>query len=127
MNYTSKIIILLLFLVNVTSANDFKKLIGSYSPISKGYWSYGDLVIESDKISWKECKNTPFKIYKIENGNYYLELLTSEYCGFDERGAFMILKLEGREIEASVCEKLEEFQKNPGDRYCSWGVLKRRN
>ena len=29
MNYTSKIIVLVLFLVNVTYANDFKKLIGN--------------------------------------------------------------------------------------------------
>lgn len=103
-------------------------LIGTWQPYGKGYKQFGDLVIGKDVLSWSVCQNVRYRVFKRTADTYYIEQTDPSPCDFSFVGTkYLVLVLKDKELEASICRERDEFDRPPTEKYCSWGILNKKN
>lgn len=97
-------------------------LIGTWEPYSRGYQPLGDLTMGAEMLSWGPCQNVRYRVFRRTDKAYYIELVGEPPCTV--RGAsHLVLVPAENSLEVSRCRGRDEFDKPPEKRYCSWGIL----
>lgn len=100
---------------------------GTWSPYSRNYQRFGDLVLGADFLSWGACMRTEYRVLQVKELAYYLELLAAPPCTLRVGGSFFILAPSDRGLEVSVCATRDELDRPRSERHCSWGILNKKD
>lgn len=104
------------------------KLLGTWTPLGRGYMAIGDLTFETQTLSWGFCEKAPYRVLREDGETYLVQfLLVAPACRIGGISSFLIVEPAERGIEVSICRDPGEFQKPKGDRQCSHGVLARQS
>lgn len=104
-----------------------ENLLGVWSPYSRSYQEFGDLVLGANSLSWGPCAQTAYRVLQVKDQTYYLELLASSACTLSIRGAFVILAQSDKGLEVSLCGLRDELDRAPSERHCDWGIFNKKD
>lgn len=99
-----------------------EQLLGRFRPYSKSYWDFGDLTIRSDALSWGQCKDVKYRVFRRMNNIHYIEQEDSHPCKFSAQSTYLVIVQSADGIEVSICPTRDEFDKGTQAK-CSWGVV----
>ena len=98
-------------------------VLGEWQPYGEGYRQFGDLSIAGDTLSWGNCRQARYRVYRWRDSTYYVELLHSPPCKFGFEASFLVVVMSDRGIEVSICRERDEFDRPATERFCARGLL----
>ena len=100
---------------------------GTWSPRGEGFQEFGELALAADSLSWGTCTKTAYRVLRVIEQAYYLELLRSPPCTLGFPASFLILAPSDRALEVSICMRAEELDRPAPKRRCAMGILNKKN
>lgn len=100
------------------------QVLGTWVPISRGSFQYGDLVIDTETLTWATCVEEPYRVLQSRESSWLIELVRSPACPLMWAGQKALLLEVSRNgnvlnLFLSMCRDINEVEKPRPERQCN--------